>query len=221
MDKSCDHGCGDELCGGEDWVELYNPSGARVDLAGYFLSDDGGPNDSHSYRFPDGDGIDPGGFRVLCKHREFVYGIGGDDTVSLWDDKGEMVDTTGRLSKGGVPGNSYARATDGDGAWEYTAVGATTQGSSNDPTGAGTGDVEGGESGGSAFAFSRSELGAAASGWSCKEHTASDFGPRGDDSAGWACEEHTTPGFGAGGGAFGADDRAHEGGPRSQAGGEG
>ena len=41
-------------------------------------------------------------------------------------------------------------------------VGATTQGSSNDPTGAGTGDVEGGESGGSAFAFSRSELGAAA-----------------------------------------------------------
>ena len=82
--------------------------------------------------------------------------------MSLWDDKGEMVDTTGRLSKGGVPGNSYARATDGDGAWEYTAVGATTQGSSNDPTGAGAGDVEGGESGASAFAFSRSELGAAA-----------------------------------------------------------
>ena len=162
VDKSCDHGCGDELCGGQDWVELYNPSGARVDLAGYVLSDDGGPNDSHSYRFPDSDGIDPGGFRVLCKHREFVYGIGGDDTVSLWDDKDEMVDTTGRLSKGGVPGNSYARATDGDGAWEYTAVGATTQGSSNDPTGAGTGDVEGGESGASAFAFSRSELGAAA-----------------------------------------------------------
>lgn len=99
---------------------------------------------------------------MLCKNRDFVYGIGGDDTVSLWDDKGEMVDTTGRLSKGGKPGNSYARATDGEGAWEYTAVGATTQGSSNDPTGAGTGDVEGGESGGSAFAFSRSEFGAAA-----------------------------------------------------------
>ena len=165
-DKSCKHGCGDELCGGEDWVEIYNPSGVRVDLAGYILSDDGGPTDSDAFHFPVGDAIDPGGFRVLCKIREFVYGIGGSDTVSLWDDRGKMVDTTGRLFKGGKPGNSYARATDGDGAWGYTAVGATTQGFSNVPTGAGTstgdgdGDEEGGESGTSAFAFGWSELGA-------------------------------------------------------------
>jgi uncharacterized protein YjiK len=167
-DKSCERGCGDELCDGEDWVELYNPSRARVDLAGYVLSDDGGPTDARAYHFPEGDAVDPGGFRVLCKNREFVYGIGGSDTVSLWDDRGDMVDTTGRLSKGGEPGNSYARETDGYGAWGYTAIGSTTQGSSNNPTGGGTGDGdgdgdgdgEGKQSGGGVVAVGWSEIGA-------------------------------------------------------------
>ena len=161
-DKSCERVCGDELCGGEDWVEIHNPSDIRVNLAGYVLSDDHGPTDARAYHFPEGAAIDPGGFSVLCKDREFVFGIGGSDTVSLWDDRGEMVDTTGRLSNGGEPGNSYARATDGDGEWRYTVVGSTTQGSSNDPTGGGAGDGDGGEeeSGASALAVGWSEISA-------------------------------------------------------------
>ena len=48
----------------EDWVELYNPNDASVDLSGWYFQDD---DDDHSFVLPGGTLIEPRGFLVLCR----------------------------------------------------------------------------------------------------------------------------------------------------------
>ncbi|MFA5561993.1 MAG: CotH kinase family protein [Eubacteriales bacterium] len=50
----------------QDWIELYNPTDAPVDLAGYGLSDD--PTDPYAYRFPGG--------TLLPGEHLMVYAVG-------------------------------------------------------------------------------------------------------------------------------------------------
>ena len=54
----------------------------------------------------------PGAFLVLCRKHDFHFGIGTNDTVSLWDAEGALVDQA-KLSGGGAAGMSFARETDG------------------------------------------------------------------------------------------------------------
>ena len=54
----------------------------------------------------------PGEFLVLCRERDFHFGIGSKDTVSLWDAEGALVDEA-KLSGGGAAGMSFSRETDG------------------------------------------------------------------------------------------------------------
>ena len=58
----------------------------------------------------------PGAFLVLCRKRDFHFGIGTNDTVSLWDAEGALVDEA-KLSGGGAAGMSFARETDGVRGW--------------------------------------------------------------------------------------------------------
>ncbi len=51
----------------EDAIELYNPSGAAVNIGGWFLSDNQG--DLKRYRIPDGTVIPPGGFKVFYQYQ--------------------------------------------------------------------------------------------------------------------------------------------------------
>jgi hypothetical protein len=46
-----------------DWIELYNPTGDNISLAGWYLTDD--PNNLDQWRFPSGAGLDPGEFLVV------------------------------------------------------------------------------------------------------------------------------------------------------------
>ena len=45
-----------------DWIELYNPSGASVDLSGWSFTDNGDPR---RFVFPSGTGLAPGGYLVV------------------------------------------------------------------------------------------------------------------------------------------------------------
>lgn len=49
--------------GSPDWIELYNPSSERQELAGYMLVN---TSKGESYTFPEGAGIDPGGYIIIC-----------------------------------------------------------------------------------------------------------------------------------------------------------
>ena len=46
-----------------DWVELWNPTGAAVDISGWFLSDD--PTEPDKWEFPAGTVLPAGGFQVV------------------------------------------------------------------------------------------------------------------------------------------------------------
>lgn len=63
----------------EEWVELYNPTGAGLDLSGYRIGDAASPGDYEGmYRFPEGATIGPGQVAVIAvSARAFLarYGI--------------------------------------------------------------------------------------------------------------------------------------------------
>ena len=74
-------------CDGDcpDWVELYNPTAAAVDLSGFFLSDS--IDDPDKWRFPEGTVILPESYLVVfCSGKCFAgdeihtdFRLGGDD----------------------------------------------------------------------------------------------------------------------------------------------
>ena len=87
-----------------DWVELYNPNDAPVDLSGWSFKDG---DDDHSFVLPDGTLIEPRGFLVLCRDGaalesllgvscigDFDFGLrNSGELVRLFDSDGLLVDS--------------------------------------------------------------------------------------------------------------------------------
>ena len=87
-----------------DWVELYNPNDASVDLSGWNFQDD---DDDHSFVLPGGTLIGPRGFLVLCRDGaalesllgvscvgDFDFGLrNSGELVRLFDSDGLLVDS--------------------------------------------------------------------------------------------------------------------------------
>jgi spore coat protein CotH len=84
----------DEAGAFEDWVELYNPTTASIDLSGKYLTDD--VSDPTQWQFPAGSSIAAGGFLLIWadgepeqgnNHASFKLSSGGE-TVALYDTDG-------------------------------------------------------------------------------------------------------------------------------------
>ncbi|WP_309127728.1 lamin tail domain-containing protein [Microbacterium sp.] len=85
-----------------DWVEFHNPGEVALDVSGYEVRDN---SDDHSWRFPPGAAIEPGGFLVVdeatlglvggseAAFREAI-GIGSADRIRLFDPAGTLIDGT-------------------------------------------------------------------------------------------------------------------------------
>ena len=110
-------GTEDEAGQTEDWIELYNSSGAAVSLAGFTISDD--PERPDKWPFPETAAVPAGGFLVLWAdedqedgplHTNFKLSRGGE-SVALFDANGEQVDvvTFPELAED----EAYARRPDG------------------------------------------------------------------------------------------------------------
>jgi hypothetical protein len=54
---------------GGDWIELYNPSGAGMDLSGCYLLD----GENHYSAFPAGTSLGPGAFLAVCSDQELFW----------------------------------------------------------------------------------------------------------------------------------------------------
>lgn len=110
-----------EVCsGGGDWIELYNATGASIDLSGYHIQDNKGTDEE--YTFPAGSRIDAKGF-VVVEEGTFEFGISGDgDEITLLDEQYAIID------KVTVPAMddyyTYFRTQDGGSSWD-TAEGGT------------------------------------------------------------------------------------------------
>ncbi len=119
---------GDGAVNAEDeWVEIYNRSGAAVELAGWALDDlaDGGsppypfpPGVGTAYRFPAGVRLAPGAFLVLYRSQTGVALNNEGDTVRLLGPDGAEADSFAYHSA--RPDRSYSRTADGTGNWTET-----------------------------------------------------------------------------------------------------
>jgi hypothetical protein len=107
----------------DDWIELYNPTAASVDLSAYVVRDN---DDSHTYVLPDGTTIEANGFLVI-EAAQLGFGLGSDDAARLFRPDGTtLVDSYAWTVHAAT---TYGRCPDGAGAFVTTA--ASTKGTAN------------------------------------------------------------------------------------------
>lgn len=124
VNEVADKGTG-VVCNGEDWIELYSPSSNDpVNLTGYILHDDKGPDDEEAFVFPPTI-IGPDEYILMCVKENVAtspsFGIGGDDTITLRSPNGTIISTTGQLSELGSSSVTYAWNND-IGGYNYTST---------------------------------------------------------------------------------------------------
>ena len=109
----------------DDWIELYNNTGAAINLTGYYLSDS--KNNLTKWKFPEGTSIESKSFLVVWAdadtlqaglHTNFKLSSSGEKIylatpqLEIWD-KVEYGEQTSELS--------YARTPNGTGEFKWTA----------------------------------------------------------------------------------------------------
>jgi hypothetical protein len=114
----------DDDCDDDDLHSASKDGGScTINLSGYMLCDDKGCGDEDAYVFPQGSKIRAGEHMVLCRGSGgFAFGIGGDDTVTLWNKKGKQLDVAGPLPDQGGVEITWSRIPDGTGEHKYTAA---------------------------------------------------------------------------------------------------
>jgi hypothetical protein len=106
-----------------DWVELYNPSAAPVDVGGYVFRD---ADDTHAYVVPAGTTIPAQGYLMLDE-AQFGFGLGAADAARLYRPGGStLVDAYEWTAHAAT---SYGRCPTPTGGFTVTA--ATTKGAAN------------------------------------------------------------------------------------------
>ena len=141
INEIADKGTGKATCDDEDWIELYNAESDAVNLTGWTLHDDKGKTHEDAYVHKANHTsvtIASGGFLVLCGEKDFKFGVGSDGTISLLDQDGTVIDTTGKLEKRGNNVTVFGRTEDGAGIFTYLtppSPGKTNKGMKYKPPG--------------------------------------------------------------------------------------
>ncbi len=110
---------------GDDSIELYNSGNAAGDISGWYIGDSGFDpanvvgTEMQRYVFPAATTLAAGGFLVLTKGVEHSFGVGGQDSLTLFDAAGAVKDTVIWSSGDATP--SYCRMPDG-GAFQECLV---------------------------------------------------------------------------------------------------
>jgi hypothetical protein len=87
----------------DDWIELYNPKSAPIDVSNWQIKDD---DDTHVFVIPEGTQIEGNGYLVFVKDAsdfisvfpnipylgELGFGLGGSDAVRLFNSTGKLID---------------------------------------------------------------------------------------------------------------------------------
>lgn len=105
-----------------DWVELYNAGASVVDVSSWVLKDN---DDTHAYKLPLGTMVGAGAYLVLDESA-LGFGLGGGDSVRLFNAQGALVDSHTYVDHAPV---TYGRCPNGTGAFASTT--ASTKGATN------------------------------------------------------------------------------------------
>lgn len=96
-----------------DWVELLNTGASPLDLSGFLLRDN---NDANTYVLPAGSTVAAGAYLVV-EESSLGYGLGGEDSVRLFDPRGAVVDSYSWTAHATT---TYGRCPNGSGAFATT-----------------------------------------------------------------------------------------------------
>ncbi len=112
-----------------DWVEFYNP-GSSIEIGGYLLRDE---NDENAFAFPDGTVIGSGEYFVIEKDESgefgFPFGLGKADSVRLFNDADELIDSAVWDDGDSPEAASWGRIPNGQG--DFKTLYTPTKGSEN------------------------------------------------------------------------------------------
>ena len=113
----------------EDWIEIWNYGANAIDMTGMQIVDDKDLAEGDVYTFSTTLGA--GQYLLMCKDdstsgdAQFEFGIGGDDSVLLYDANSNLIHSTGALPEAACeadpacnPDDVYVM--DNTGAWGYT-----------------------------------------------------------------------------------------------------
>jgi hypothetical protein len=149
-DKGTDMNPGFACDPAADYIELYNAEPGPIDITGWKIHDDDGADGADAYIHASNHtttSIPSKGFLLLCGEdksvdlptfQDFKFGIGSDDAITLIDAAGNVIDTTGTLTKRGDATTVWGRTEDGGGVFTYLTPptpGATNVGMDYKPAG--------------------------------------------------------------------------------------
>ncbi len=106
----------------EDWIEIWNYGASSMDLSGMVVVDSKGFGDEDQYTFASGTSLAAGEYMLLCNDdstsgdAQFAFGIGGDDSASLYTSSGDLIHGSGALPD--TSDDVYVM--DNTGVWGYT-----------------------------------------------------------------------------------------------------
>jgi len=106
-----------------DWAELYNPTAAAVDIAGWRFKDN---DNTRTFAFPAGTVVPAGGYYVV-EEAAFGFGLGAADEARLFTPFGMLVDSYAWTVHAAT---TYGRCPTPTGVFVTTA--ASTKGAAND-----------------------------------------------------------------------------------------
>ena len=105
----------DDPDGGNDWVEIINAGSTAVDISGWFVTDDKGLErltEDKTWGIAEGTVLEAGAVLVLEDSIDFDFGLGKEDTVSLYDGSSAQMDS---YTYAGHAAGTYSRVPDGTG----------------------------------------------------------------------------------------------------------
>jgi hypothetical protein len=92
-----------EECDDQDWIAIQNNGIKEVSLFRYMLTDGDGRQSNDAFTFAPTNSLAGGARITLCRDKigSFTFGIGGDDTITLWDsESATALDSTTLAGKG-------------------------------------------------------------------------------------------------------------------------
>mgnify|MGYP000671484464 FL=1 len=113
----------------EDWIEIWNYGANAIDMTGMQIVDDKDLAEGDVYTFSTTLGA--GQYLLMCKDdstsgdAQFEFGIGGDDSVLLYDANSNLIHSTGALPEAACEADAACNpddvyVMDNTGAWGYT-----------------------------------------------------------------------------------------------------
>ena len=102
---------------GNEWVELYNPTNRSVDISGWIVKTTHGV--TVSVQIPENTILEPKSHYIVTYYKQWLDNE--EEQILLFNDKGELIDSTHKLTDKYNDDRSWQRWPDGYADWRFTS----------------------------------------------------------------------------------------------------